>query len=128
MMMEKMIEARCKAYETILLGQEAQLIFEDAYKILEEQVSARCVRLVATHKLIRIFPDVFEYKKSGKVRADVEFAKAYDGDAEQVFNMSLPLAILAACEKMALPNAKIELANEGWGGVEVDDEPMQASV
>lgn len=118
-MMERMIHAHCESYEKVLLGYEAQQIYEKVNEILEEE-SHSCVYIETADCLIRIFPDVAYYYANQTRRVDVEIhPRSGANDEQRLFNVGLEIAILVACEKVKLHEAKIETRYEGWGGVAV---------
>lgn len=117
-MMERMIHAHCESYEKVLLGYEAQQIYEKVNEILLEESHA-CIHIETANCLIRIFPDVDYYYAQQTRRVDVEIHEAGQNDEQRLFDMCLEVAILVACEKVKLHEAKIETRHEGWGGVAV---------
>lgn len=114
-MMEKMIHAKCDAYEKILLGCESQRIYEKVNEILDEE-SLACVHIETANCLIRIFPHVDE---EFAISVDVEIHEAGQNDEQRLFDVSLEIAILVFCSKVKLHEAQIETRYEGWGGIAV---------
>ena len=112
-MIEKMVEARLRINESILLSEAAQKVRDEVQAILEaeDKGTVRRVKMEVANCSALITPDTWAYVEKEMVQVDVRILEAYQDAEQNLFDVPLDIALIVVACKMNYHNgeAKIEV-------------------